>query len=252
MLAALLVFIVAAVGSAAQTTVGFGIALFISPVMFLFLEPAAAVVCTLIAASLVSVLMLAGEREKLALERGVTYGLLIPMVPGVLVGSLLLDLVGGASLQIVLGLVVLASAAWQARARRRGHHPTRPFSYEPVLLPTGFTSGVLNGSISTGGPPLAIWMQSVRSTPDQIRHTLAIVFLAMNAIAIASVVIVSSPAIDGEARGALAAALAGVPVGYLAGRSVLDRIDRDRFATIFAAAVAVVGVASLATGLSSM
>jgi uncharacterized membrane protein YfcA len=252
MLAALLLFAVATVGSAAQTTVGFGIALFISPAMFLFLDPAAAVVCTLIAASLVSVLMLAGERERLALERGVTVGLLIPMVPGVLVGAWLLDVVGGASLQVALGLVVLASAAWQARARRRGHHPTRPFAFDGALLPTGFVSGILNGSISTGGPPLAIWMQSVRSTPDQIRHTLAIVFLAMNAIAIASVAVVSSPVIDGEARAALAAALAGVPVGYVAGRSVLDRIDRDRFATIFAAAVAVVGAASLASGLSSI
>ena len=115
MTAILLTLLASLLGSTAQTTIGFGIALFLSPVMFLLLEPVEAVLATLTAATAVSVLMLLGERDRLALDRGVSAGLLLPMVPGVLLGTGLLAIVDKAYLQIAVGLVVLCTApAWQS------------------------------------------------------------------------------------------------------------------------------------------
>jgi hypothetical protein len=57
------------------------------------------------------------------------------------------------SLQVGVGVAVIAAAAWQLRYRA------------PVRIPAaaaGFLSGVLTTSISVNGPPLALWLEADR------------------------------------------------------------------------------------------
>jgi uncharacterized membrane protein YfcA len=252
MTAILLTLLASLLGSTAQTTVGFGIALFLSPVMFLLLEPAEAVLATLTAATSVSVLMLLGERDRLALNRGVSLGLLVPMVPGVLLGAGLLGIVDKAYLQIAVGLVVLTFVGYQERSRRAGSEPGPQFRFGSSAVPSGFAAGVLNGSVSTGGPPLAIWLRSVGSSPNQMRHTLAVVFIAMNLLTIAAILILDSPEISGEWGRAVAGALVGVPLGYALGRRILGRIDERTFASIVAIGLVAVAAISAISGFSAL
>ena len=252
MTAILLTLLASLLGSTAQTTIGFGIALFLSPVMFLLLEPVEAVLATLTAATSVSVLMLLGERDRLALDRGVSAGLLLPMIPGVLLGTGLLAIVDKAYLQIAVGLVVLCFVAFQGLSRRAGGVPVREFRFGPLAVPSGFAAGLLNGSVSTGGPPLAIWLRSVGSNTNQMRHTLAVVFLAMNLLTIAAIVILDSPEINGEWGRAVAGALVGVPLGYALGGRILGRIDERTFASIVAIGLVVVAMISAISGISAL
>jgi len=239
-------------GSIAQTTVGFGIALFLSPVMFLLFDPEEAVLCTLTAATALSVLVLVGERGRLALDRPASLGLLIPMVPGVLLGAALLGLIDKAYLQIAVGIVVLGFVAAQERARRRPGRGGRAFGFRPAAVPSGFVAGALNASVSTGGPPVAIWLRSVGASPNQMRHTLAVVFVAMNLLTIAVVAALDSPQISGEWGRALTGAMIGVPVGYAVGGRVLDRIDRETFERFVAIAIVAIALLSAANGLSRL
>jgi uncharacterized protein len=239
-------------GSIAQTTVGFGIALFLSPVMFLLLDPEEAVLCTLTAATALSALMLLGERGHLALDRRASLGLLLSMVPGVLLGAMLLGLLDKAYLQIAVGVVVLAFVAAQERRREVASRAEREFGFRPAAVPSGFLAGALNASVSTGGPPVAIWLRSVGASPNQMRHTLAVVFVAMNLLTIAVVVVLDSPQISGEWGRALGGAVLGVPLGYAVGGRVLERIDRETFERFVAIAITAIALLSAANGLSGL
>jgi uncharacterized membrane protein YfcA len=252
MTAILITLLASLLGSVAQTTIGFGIALFLSPVMFLLLEPEEAVLCTLTAATALSVLVLVGERDRLALDRRASLGLLVPMVPGVLLGAALLALVNKAYLQIAVGIVVLGFVAAQERTGRRPADPRRELGFRISAIPAGFSAGALNGAVATGGPPVAIWLRSVGAGPNQMRHTLAVVFVAMNLLTIVVVVALDSPRISGEWGRALAGALVGVPIGYAVGGRVLERIARETFERAVVIAITAIALLSAATGLGNL
>lgn len=236
-------------GSAAQTTVGFGAALFLSPVMFLLLGPEAAVVCTLASVTGLSVIVLFAERRQLALEPRVTIGLLAPAIPGVFLGALLLGVVDEAYLQIAVGLVVLAFVASRPEITgRRGVAPLQRLVYRRSAIPAGLAAGALNGAISTGGPPLAIWLRSRGASRTQLRHTLAVVFIFINLTSIAVIAVVDAPVIGSRWLVAFAGGLAGVPCGYWLGSRVLGLIDERIFARGVAIALSAVAIASLSSG----
>lgn len=240
-------------GSAAQTTIGFGAALFLSPVMFLVLGPDDAVLCTLTVVTWLSVIMLAAERHRLQLDRRVSLGLALPALPGVVGGVLVLGLVDEAFLQIAVGLVVLSAVALQLRTF--SHEPgrqARPLLFRISAIPYGLTAGALNGAVSTGGPPLAIWLRSAGAGPDQLRHTLAVVFIAINLTTIALVGLIESPQIDERWLRALVGGLIGIPLGYWAGGRILRRIDDRAFGRAVAAALTAVALASLVSGVGGL
>lgn len=240
-------------GSAAQTTVGFGAALFLSPVMFLILGAEEAVLCTLAVVSWLSVLMLVAERDRLALDRGVSLGLILPAIPGVLIGAVALGVVDKAYLQILVGLVVVVVVVMQVRGMRTGPGAERPrFVVRPSAIPAGLISGALNGAVSTGGPPLAIWLRSVGSSPSQLRHTLAVAFIAINVTSIAVIGTIDSPRLDEEWLWAFLGGLAGIPAGHWLGSRALRRVDERTFGRAVAAALALVGATSMISGLGGL
>ena len=245
----LLSLFTAALGSTAQATVGFGTALILSPLLLAVLEPAEAVFCTLVQATVLSVMMLARERKALDLDRGVTLGLLLPAVPGVFAGVALLEVISKVWLQLSVGVIVLGFVLLQLSWRGRPDRRVRGLHFDALAPPAGFASGLLNGAVSTGGPPLAIWLHRVRASPDQIRHTLAVVFVAVNLTTLLALAVVVSPAISADGRAALAGALVGTPAGYAIGVRSLRRLSDAGFASLFLALLATVGVASAAAGL---
>ena len=220
--------------------------------MFLLLDSEEAVLCTVTAATVLSVLLLIRERDRLDLDRRVSLGLMIPVVPGVLVGGAALGLIEKAYLQVAVGLVVLGAVIWQETGGRRERSPEREFAFRRSAIPAGFVGGSLNGAVSTGGPPIALWLRSANAGPNQMRHTLAVVFIAMNLLTIAVIVALDSPVVDAEWGRALGGALVGVPLGYAIGGRVLARIGRLTFERLVAAAIAAVGLASAIVGLSSL
>ncbi len=90
--------------------------------------------------------------------------MLIGMVPGSLVGLGMLILIPTYSMQLLTGIVMLAFVLWQFT--RKMNTIQRPETLGKSMA-TGFTSGVLNTSISFGMPPIGVYALYLGWTPLQ-------------------------------------------------------------------------------------
>jgi uncharacterized protein len=232
----LLAALAAFAGAAVQSASGLGFALVVSPALFAVMEPEEAVTAVLLLGVALCALVLI-ESHRVA-THGLA-GLLVPAVPGLAVGVVVLAALSKGSLQVGVGVAVIAAAAWQLRYRA------------PVRIPAaaaGFLSGVLTTSISVNGPPLALWLESERVPPASFRATLAAAFLALDVAGVA--LIVAREGADAIDLGALGPLLACVVAGYVLGAVAFRRLDPDRFSTVVLVIVICTGLASVVAGLA--
>jgi uncharacterized membrane protein YfcA len=222
-------------GAAVQSASGLGFALVLSPALFAVMEPEEAVTAVLLLGAALCLLVLV-ESHRVA-----THGLLrllVPAVPGLAAGVVVLAALSKESLQVGVGLAVVAAAAWQLRHRA------------PVRIPAavaGFLSGVLTTSISVNGPPLALWLESERVPPASFRATLAAAFLLLDIAGVA--LIVAREGADTVDLGRLGPLLACVLAGYALGAVGFRRLDAERFSAVVLGVVICTGLASVVAGL---
>jgi uncharacterized protein len=222
-------------GAAIQSASGMGFALVLSPALFAVMDPEEAVTAVLLLGAALCLLVLIESR------RVATYGLgrlLVPAVPGLLVGVVVLAVLSKQALQIGVGVAVIAAAAWQLRHRAAVRIPATA---------AGFLSGVLTTSISVNGPPLALWLESQAVPPPRFRATLAAAFLILDIAGIG--LIAAREGADVIDPGRLGPLLACVLVGYALGAVAFRRLDAERFSTIVLSLVICTGVASVVAGL---
>ena len=231
-LAAVAAFVAAAV----QSATGFGLALVLSPAVFAVMEPEEAVAVLLIVAAAVCVLVLVESRH---VETHGLARLLVPALPGLPLGLLVLATLSKEPLQVGVGLAVVATALWQARHSEAARIPA------PVA---GFLSGALTTSISINGPPLVLWLESERVSPAVFRATLAAAFLVLDVAG--GALLLSTEGLDVVDLGELGPLLACVLAGYAAGALTFRRLDQERFFSIVLGLVVCTGVASVVAGLA--
>jgi uncharacterized protein len=222
-------------GAAVQSASGMGFALVLSPALFAVMDPEEAVTAVLLLGAALCVLVLIESR------RVATYGLgrlLVPAVPGLFAGVVVLAVLSKESLQVGVGVAVVAAAAWQLRHRAAVRIPA---------IAAGFLSGVLTTSISVNGPPLALWLESEAVSPPRFRTTLAASFLILDIAGIA--LIAAREGADVIDPGRLGPLLGCVLVGYALGAVAFRRLDAERFSTIVLSLVICTGLASVAAGL---
>jgi uncharacterized membrane protein YfcA len=155
--------------------------------------------------------------------------LLLGIVPGVIVGSILLARVDSGLLKLLTFSVLLPFILLQSAGVRR---PIR--NEKAVALPTGLALGVLYGATTVSGPPLALFFNNQGLTKDEFRAALSIFRLAESACTAAAYLalgIFTAPALA-LAGGFAPSVLIGVPVGYLALRRVAPEPFRRACMTI--------------------
>ena len=232
----LLAALAAFAGAFVQSATGMGFALVLSPALFAVMDPEEAVTAVLILGAVLCALVLFESR------RVGTHGLvrlLLPAVPGLAVGLVVLAALSKSALQIGVGMVVVAAAGWQLRHGAAALRPSAAVA--------GFLSGVLTTSISVNGPPLALWLESERVPPAVFRATLAAAFLILDVAGVALIVSSEGPGVVDP--GELGPLLACLFVGYALGAAGFRRLDAARFSAIVACVVICTGVASVVAGI---
>jgi uncharacterized membrane protein YfcA len=228
-------------GAFVQSATGFGFALILSPALFAVLEPVEAVTTLLLLGLLLNVLVLV---ERGHVDWRTLAPLLIAAVPGLVAGVALLGWLAKSTLQVAVGLAVIAAAGWQLHQRSQ---PARPHLSPATGWAAGFASGVLSTSISVSGPPIVLWLEARGVRPGEFRATLAASFLALN-LAGGAVLLAA------KGTGGLDLVDAGwlltlVAAGYAVGAVAFRRLDRERFFALVLALVAAAGAASVVAGL---
>jgi uncharacterized protein len=231
-------------GAAVQSATGFGFALVLSPALFAVMDPVEAVTALLVLGLALNLLVLFERGRPEHVDWRALAPMLVAAVPGLAVGVVALTQLSKEVLQVAVGVAVILAAGWQLRQRRTARHVE--------LAPgagwaAGFVSGALTTSISVSGPPIVLWLEARRVSPEEFRTTLAASFLALNLVG--GIVLVSAEGTGALDAAAVAALLGLVAVGYAVGAVAFRRLDRERFFTLVLLLVAATGAASVLAGL---
>lgn len=166
----LLAFLIIAIGTCVQSSVGFGANLIAMPMIALF-APELVPGASLFAISAMNVLMLLRDRN--GLEFGPVSNALVGRVVGTVAGALVIGALSDQGLRIVIALAVLAmvgiSSITSAPERTRTN-----------MIGAGTVSGFSAVTAGIGGPPVALMFQSAEG--KQIRGSMGGFFVVGTAM----------------------------------------------------------------------
>lgn len=221
-------------GAVVQSTVGFGFALVVVPIVAVIADPKVAVVVMTAVGLPLSILNAIRWRGHILVPEAAR--VTIASLVGMPVGALLLTRANDAVLTALVGVVVLTLtvALWRRFALPAG----RRSEYA-----AGAVAGALATSVGTSGPPVVIAFQAAGLPPEAFRATLAAAFVVQGVIALAAFWGVGLFSAD-VARGLLV----GIPamaVGVLAGERLFRRLDGGGFRTAVLALLALSGLLAL-------
>ena len=160
------------IGSALQASVGFGIALFVVPLLAL-IRPAL-IPGPMILAALSLAVMMSFQGWK-AVDKENVLRIFGGLLLGTAVGALALGSIPTETLPRLFGFVILGAVFITAFIRKVS------FNWKN-LFGAGMISGVMGTMTGIHGPPIALFYQ--RQAPDRVRATLAFFFVLAYAIAL--------------------------------------------------------------------
>ncbi len=244
-LAIVLVGFTALAAACLQAATGLGFALVLTPVMFGVLSSTGVIVTVTLLGLELNLLVLLTERRRPAVAWAEVLPILAAAVPGTVCGVLVLRALPKSTLQIVVGLLVIAAAILRVRMR----HSVRARGGPLRRLALGLATGALTTSSGVSGPPLALWFSHRGLRPAQLRDSLSASFLAIGVIAaIALVPVFGRAHLSGSL---LAVGTAGVVGGHALGRRAFSALDTRGFEPVLLAVILIAGVASVAAGIAS-
>jgi uncharacterized membrane protein YfcA len=226
-------------GIAMQSAIGFGAGLLASPILLLVLEPVQVVALLLLCGLLAGPLILAEPGQHGRVQGREAGGLLAAAAAGLPLGVVVLGLLGRHSMQLVVGVLVLATlAAQRLRPARTG-----PASGAVA----GAAAGVLTTATSLNGPPLVLWLRGRGHSPAVFRATMTVAFLVLSVAGLAVLLAARDPHLS---AGLVVAALGGTLVGWVVGANVFRRMHPNHHRRAVTALLVATALASMVAGLS--
>lgn len=207
-----------AMGSALQASVGFGIALFVVPLLALVnpaLIPGPMLLASLFLAGIMAV------RGQGAIDQKNLNHVFIGLILGTVAGALGLMFIPTKHLPTLFGLLILVAVAFSVMGI------DIPFKRRN-LIAVGTVSGIMGTMAGIHGPPIALLYQ--RMAADKVRATLAFYFIIAYSIALVALYLVR---LFGTRELVLGLSLApGVVIGYLAAGYTRKWFDKGKWLRI--------------------
>jgi len=227
------------VATLVQQVSGFGFALLAVPLMAVFVGPKDAVAVAMATGLVSSGVMALGLRR--LIEGPELRRLLLGAAVGLPIGVVLLREVPDDPLRAALGIVLLVMVVVTARGVRWGS--TRP----GVQVGAGVLSGVLNGSLGTGGPPVVVLLQAAETEQHRFRATTTAFFAVCDLAAIP--LILASGAADPSAWGYSLTSMPAIALGTVVGARLARRVDPDQFRVVVLGLLVVTAAVSIVLAL---
>jgi len=228
--------VIVTIGSAAQGSVGFGLALLTAPLLE-WIDPRLVPAPLILAVTVLLALTALRERHAIDL-RGLGW-ILLGRVPGTFLGAVALTGLTARALTVALGLLVLVGVGISLLSLRI---PRRP----ATLSAAGVVSGVMGTTAALGGPAVAILYQHERG--DTVRSTLASVFLIGAFMSLTALALIGRL---GRAEIELSLGLLpGILLGFVLSRGTGAWLDQGHTRTAVLLLSAVSGLLSVIRGLT--
>ena len=149
---------------------GFGFSLAVVPVLVLLLGPRTAIPIVIILNALTNIGLYFSVRKWVDLKR--IRPLIISGIVSIPIGMVLLLVLNVTALKIIIGCTICIFAlAFLLGFRKQVHNEKRGF------MAAGLVSGTLNGAISTGGPPVILFLTHQGDAKRPFRANLIAYFL---------------------------------------------------------------------------
>jgi uncharacterized protein len=235
-------------GAALQSAIGFGFALVAAPLLYAAApSPEQAVGLMIVLGLEVNLLTLLAERRRPDPVWADVVATVAWSLPGALAGVAVLRALDAVALQLLVTAGVLVALGVNLRAERRAvpaarrERPPAPWA-RPLA---GISSGALNTSTSTGGPPVVLLMMARGLRPRVVRDTLTTSFVGFGLVAAVALLLTGTRDALPDATW-LAALVPLTAAGQLAGRPLFARLAAAR---TYERVLTVVLVVTVAAGL---
>jgi hypothetical protein len=236
---ALLVALFAALLAGAVTGLtGFGLALISTPILLFVYEPRTVVVLTAIFSMFITAAVVWDSWHEA--RRRLALGLFVPALFGIVVGTVILDVIDPVYIRLGIGAIVVFSALLLVRDIRL---PGADTGWGALVA--GSTSGALSTSTGLAGPPIVLLLASRGLPKHEFRGTSALYFLPMSIAGFAVLAVrglVEAP----EVPLGLALVPAAI-VGKAIGTALLKHISENAFRAITLGLVILTGTLGITT-----
>jgi uncharacterized membrane protein YfcA len=204
-----------------QSTTGFGFALVLVPLLSLFWDIKATVVLTVLLGPFAAAPALIPLWRHA--RRPVVLGLLAGGVAGSPAGTALLVLADPDVLRVMVALVVLLSTVALMRGAAM-REPRRPLA---ASLTVGALSGALRSATSMGGPPVTLYLLSLRYNARAFVATSTAAYLLSSVYTVALYAVAGK--VTGSVLGLGTAAVPAMAAGAVLGGWARARLSERRF-----------------------
>ena len=212
-------------GAAVQSSVGFGFALVAAPLLYAAAPSAEqAVGLTILLGLEINLLTLLAERRHPRPSWGDALAVVAWSLPGAIAGVAVLRALDALALQLLVTAGVLVALAVNLRARPHVSEEARAWWARPLA---GVSSGALNTSTSTGGPPVVLLLMGRGLSPRVVRDTLTVAFIGFAGVSATALALTGTSEAIPDA-GWIAALVPLTAAGQLAGRPLFARLAAGR------------------------
>jgi uncharacterized membrane protein YfcA len=230
-------------GGCVKGLTGFGFSLMAVATLVLVAPPSSVVPVVLLMNSLMNLLLVYSIRGEVQMKRMLP--LVLAGVAGLPFGTYILVMADADILRIVIGLLILLSAAALLLGFRREVKRERLGS---GLV--GAAGGILNGSVSIGGPPVILFLSNLGLEKRTFRANLVAYFLCINLAAIPFYY--AGGLLTAEVFKMFALLLPALALGGLTGAKLVSKVSERTFRRITLAIVMVAALMALFTGLRGL
>jgi len=228
------------VASFVQGLTSFGFALIALPLLSLFMPIQRAVPIIVILSMLICLSVFLSIRRDANIRKIAL--LIIASVITAPLGTLFLIIISGSTLKIITGILITVFAIFLISGR------SFPIANEKAAyISAGAISGVLNGSISVSGPPMALMLSNQGMSKQMFRANLALVGVILNAVT--TVTFAYSGLIDRELSLYLVWMLPVMFIGTWIGAKAVRHLNEQKFKKYSLGLIILSGIWTLLTGL---
>jgi hypothetical protein len=218
----LLLFLTALVAATVNGALGYGFSSVTVPVALGFVPNRVLNPALVLLEVVLNLLSLGLNRRALPGVWRRTLPLLVGLVPGIVLGSLVLTVAAATSLKAATYTVLLPLVLLQALGRR---WPVR--NERAVALPFGAGLGVLYSTTTISGPPLALLLNNQGLAQDEFRAAIALVRVAESSLTLGTYLFLGL--YSSQSLGLFVVMLPAVALGLPLGRYLLRHVGTEAF-----------------------